>query len=155
MAEHQDKPLHVRAENYGDWHTQNAINPIFEPVYGQISRSQSHRLSAENCVFRQQDAHGCSMLNKPSTPKPLHPRHLMQWPQDNRNYHFPSFDSTHVSLGSALGSKKFEPRYAATNSNFTEAFKNRPVQFHVEPLAHESRFPISGLSPLWLLSYTI
>lgn len=153
MAEHPDKPVHVRAETYGGWHLQIPNDPIFEPAFGQISRSQSHHLAAEHFVSRQQDAVRCSKLNNPSLPKPLHSRLSMQWPQDNRNYDFPSFDSAHVGLGSVLGSTKFEARYAAANSNYTEAFKNQPVQFHVEPLAHESRSPISGLSPLFLQPY--
>ena len=152
MAEHPDKPDHVRAETYAGWHVQLPNNPIFESAFGQISRSQSHCLSAENRVSRQQDAVGCSMLNIPSLPKPLHCRNTMQWPQDNRNYEFPSFESAHVGLGSDLGSTKFEVRYAAANTNYTETFKDQPVQVHAEPLVCGSRRPISGLSPLSLLS---
>lgn len=153
MAEHPDKPVHARADIYGHWHTQIPCNPIFESAIGRMSYSQNDHPSTENNVSQQQDAVGCSMLNKPSLPMPLHSRHPMQWPQNLRNYNFSSFDSAHVGFGSDLGSAKSEARFGAANNNYTEGFENQPKRIHVEPLAHESRSRISGLSPLWLLSY--
>ena len=153
MAEHPDKPVHVRADIYGHWHIQTPYNPIFESAIGRTSYLQSHHPSSENNVSQQQDAVGWLMLNNPSLPMPLHSRHPMQWPQDLRNYHFSSFDSAHVGFGSDLGSAKFEARCGAANKIYTEVFENQPVHIHVEPLAHQSRSRISGLSPLWLLSF--
>ena len=151
MAEHPDSSVHVRADIYGHWHSHIPYNPILESAIGRISYSQSHHPSTGNNVSQQQDAVGCSMVNNPSLPMPS--RHPMQGPQNIRNYHFSSFDSAHVGFGSDLGSAKFESRCGAANNNYTEAFENQPVRIHVEPLAHESRSRISGLSPLWLLSY--
>lgn len=153
MAEQPDKPVHLGADICGYWHTHIPYNPISESAVGRISYSQSLHPSTESNASQQQDAVGYSIVNSPSLPMPLHSRHSMQWPQNSRNYPFSSFDWAQVDFRSDLGSAKFEVRCDAANNNHPEAFENQAVRIHVEPLAHESRSRISGLSPLWLLSY--
>lgn len=152
MAEHPDKPIHVRADTSGGWNIPFYNDPIVESPFGQISCSQRHHLSAENYTSRQQDAVSYTVSTHHILPMPLQFRHPMRWPRVLCNSHFPSFDSAHIGFGSDLGPTKFEARYGAANNNYTEAFKHQPAEGHVEPLANESRSPISGLSPSWLPS---
>ena len=147
MAEHPDKPLHVRADTYGAWHTQVPDDSIFESTFGQITYAQSHHLSAETYDSRQQDAVGCPVSSNLSLPVSVHLHHPMRWAQNPRSdsYGFSSIDSEHVDFGSDLEPTKLEAKYDAVNYRYTEAFKHQPTLGQVEPLAFDMRSPISGL----------
>ena len=154
MAEHLDKPLHVRAYTYGGWHTQLPDDSMFESTWGQISPSKSHHLSAQNLNSQQQDAVCCSMSNNSSLLMPLHFSHPMRWPQNlgSDESDFPSIDSAHFGFDSDLDPTE-QTRYGASNNSYIEVFRHQPARIQVEPSVFDLRSPISGLWPLNLRFY--
>ena len=145
MAEHPDKPLHVRADTYGGWHTHLPHDSMFKSACGQISPSKSHDLSAKTSNSQQQDAVGCSVSNNFNPPNPMHFRHTMRWPQIPRSgkHGFPSIDLAHFGFDSDLEPNE-QIRYAVSNNSYSEVFNHQPAQNQVELSAFDIRSPISG-----------